>query len=70
MKSNDALDEALAMLADRGPEFGGGLSNHGPMAAEALCAMGRGERAVAWVERYRLRLEPPPQASGRIDDKD
>jgi hypothetical protein len=70
MKSNDALDEALAMLADSGPEFGGGLSNHGPMAAEALCAMGRGEQAVAWVERYRKRLEPAPQASGRIDDKD
>lgn len=28
------LDESLARLAVTGPEFGGGLSNHGPMAAE------------------------------------
>jgi hypothetical protein len=66
MTSYDGLDEALAMLADTGPEFGGGLSNHGPMAAEALCAMGRADHAVAWTAHYRKRLEPRPRASGRI----
>ena len=33
------IDEALEMLEGTGPEFTGGLSNHGPMAAEALVAL-------------------------------
>jgi len=52
------LDEALAMLADYGPEFGGGLSNHGPMCTEAMCAMGRRDRVLTWVEHYRKQLNP------------
>ena len=40
-RNEDALDEALERLARKGPEYGGGLSNHGPMAAEALVALGR-----------------------------
>ncbi len=39
----DPIDEAYATFARTGPEFGGGLSNHGPMAAEALAAMHRGD---------------------------
>ncbi len=31
------LDEALTSMATCAPEFGPGLSNHGPMAAEGLC---------------------------------
>src|SRR5438552_4060379 len=42
----DSLDEALALVSRRGPEFGGGLSNHGPMACEALIALGRPESAL------------------------
>ncbi|MDO8433544.1 MAG: questin oxidase family protein [Candidatus Binatus sp.] len=52
------LDEALEMLSDCGPEFGGGLSNHGPMCAEAMCAMGRRDRVLAWTENYRKQLNP------------
>ena len=33
--NDDAMDEALVMLAKSGPEYWGGLANHGPMAAEA-----------------------------------
>jgi len=56
------IDEALTMLADCGPEFGSGLSNHGPMGAEALCALGRTEAVEDWVLRYRKRLgERPPR---------
>lgn len=50
------LDEALEMLSDYGPEFGGGLSNHGPMASEAICAMGRRDSVLRWVEKYRKQL--------------
>ncbi|MCI0614926.1 hypothetical protein L0244_18190, partial [bacterium] len=39
--SEDVMDEALEMLAATGPEYQGGLANHGPMASEALIAMGR-----------------------------
>lgn len=35
------IDEALEMLEGSGPEYTGGLSNHGPMAAEALVALWR-----------------------------
>ncbi|HXF50170.1 MAG TPA: questin oxidase family protein [Dehalococcoidia bacterium] len=62
-----ALDEALEALKDTGPEFGPGLSNHGPMAAEALVRLGRGDSVIPWVERYRRRLQERPRASGRID---
>jgi len=34
-----AIDSALERLRETGPEFTGGLSNHGPMAAEALVAL-------------------------------
>ena len=60
------IDEALTMLKDRGPEFGAGLSNHGPMAAEALCTLGRAEAVGDWVARYRRRLGPRPPKIARI----
>ncbi len=61
-----AMDEALAMLAGSGPEYGGGLSNHGPMAAEALCALARPDAVTRWVERYRSRLDARPRATQPI----
>jgi questin oxidase-like protein len=62
-----AMDEALAILKDTGPEFGmAELSNHGPMGAEALCAMGRAESVKRWTERYRRRLQPRPGTTARI----
>lgn len=62
----DTIDEAYSIFAKTGPEFGGGLSNHGPMAAEALAAMGRADVIVNWATRYAKRLEPRPSASSRI----
>jgi hypothetical protein len=61
------IDDALAILEDTGPEFAGGLSNHGPMAAEALVALGRDDAVVPWVERYRQRLQEHPSARNAID---
>ncbi|MGW6873516.1 questin oxidase family protein [Streptomyces xanthophaeus] len=47
------LDGALQYLSDSGPEFGPGVSNHGPMAAEALGQLGHGASIGAWVSSYR-----------------
>lgn len=58
----DPLDAALRRLHGTDPEFKGGLSNHGPMAAEALEALGAPERIAAFVEGYAERLEPMSSA--------
>src|SRR5262245_34725860 len=47
----DAMDEALEMMVKLGP-----LSNHGPMAAEALVALGRREAVVPFVAAYKKRF--------------
>jgi hypothetical protein len=49
--SSDAMEQALEMMAGLAP-----LTNHGPMAAEALIALGRSERVVGWVEGYKKRF--------------
>ena len=51
-----ALDEALEVLAPYGIELKNGNSNHGPMVAEALCALGRPEAVMPWIARYRERM--------------
>jgi hypothetical protein len=56
-----SLDEALIRLAGTGPEFGAGLSNHGPMACEALTRLGRGDAIGSWLDRYRPQLEEAPE---------
>jgi hypothetical protein len=69
MAANATIDEALELLAGSGPEFAFGslrLSNHGPMAAEALIALGRDEAVIPWVERYKQRLEGRPEARNAI----
>lgn len=47
-----ALDDVLNRFAMTGPEFGPGLSNHGPMAAEALVRLGRPEAVTRWSDWY------------------
>ena len=65
---NDALLDALDRLRDTGLEFGGFLANHGPMAAEALVHVGAGAAAPGWVDAYRTRLGPAPEAADAISD--
>jgi hypothetical protein len=65
----DVLDESLSRLAVTGPEFRGGLSNHGPMAAEALVRLGRAGDVESWLDGYLRRLEEAPGATGRITDR-
>jgi hypothetical protein len=53
-----SLDEALEMLRPYGTELHNGNSNHAPMAAEAMCVLGRGDAVIDWIDRYRSSLEP------------
>jgi hypothetical protein len=65
-QDDGALDLALERFAGTGPEYYGGLANHGPMAAEALVALGRADSVASWVEGYVGRLAPPPTARDAI----
>ena len=49
-KSNNSevLDEALILMSDVAP-----LGNHGPMAAEALIALGRKDKVIPFVESFK-----------------
>ena len=52
------LDEVLERFQRGGLEYGGGLSNHGPMAAEALVALGHPALLTGLVDLYAPRLPP------------
>ena len=64
----EAMEEALGLLAKTGPEYAGRLSNHGPMAAEALVVLERPDAVVPWVEKYRRRLYDHPSGGHPIID--
>jgi hypothetical protein len=68
VSANDVLDEGLSRLAATGPEFRGGLSNHGPMAAEALVRLGRANAVEHWLDGYLKRLEDAPTPGDRVTD--
>src|SRR5215469_14017951 len=61
-----SLDDALETIAAYGIELKNGNSNHAPMVAEALCALGRPDAVSPWLERYRARMSPRPPAGDRI----
>ena len=60
------LDEAYQRLHATGPEFDGWLSNHGPMAAEAMVRHGHADQVHGWLDGYMRRLEEFPRGSGPI----
>lgn len=62
-----AIDDALERFAQTGPEFGPGLSNHGPMATDALIAMGRPDVVAGWAEWYAGRLTEQPESRHPIE---
>ncbi len=64
----DTLDDAYHRLRSTGPEFDGWLSNHGPMAAEALARHGHEGQIPAWLDNYCRRLETAPGSWRRIDE--
>ncbi|MBV8573921.1 MAG: DUF4243 domain-containing protein [Acetobacteraceae bacterium] len=64
--SSDSLDDALEALAGYDIGLKNGNSNHAPMVAEALCAMGRPQAVIPWIAQYRERLLPRPPARDPI----
>lgn len=66
MTTDGLLDEAYEQLHATGPEFGGWLSNHGPMAVDALLRLGHGDEVHRWLAEYVRRLEPAPHPRWRI----
>src|SRR4029450_5811060 len=54
------MEPALGMLAAYGPDLRNGLTNHAPMAVEALPALGRADAGLAWLDAHRPRPPPPP----------
>jgi hypothetical protein len=60
------LDEAYERLHATGPEWDGFLSNHGPMAAEAMVRHGHDDQVSSWLDAYVRRLEDFPRGLGPI----
>lgn len=56
------LDEALQRLHAWGPERLGRLTNHAPMAVEALAARGRSASVHRWLDLYAPKLDAYPSA--------
>lgn len=70
MSTDQIIDDVLPRFAALGPEFGPGLANHGPMAAEALIALGRADVVEEWCEWYAPRLGDPPRSRNPIASAD
>ena len=62
-------DEALLRLHRTGPEFRGGLANHGPMAVDALFRLDQGEEVGSWVDGYVRKLDELPARWWPITDR-
>ncbi|MCW2872243.1 questin oxidase family protein [Actinacidiphila oryziradicis] len=60
MPNTGALDEALERLHASGPERLGRLSNHAPMAVEALTTRGHDHAVHRWLDLYESKLESFP----------
>ncbi len=67
--TSGTLDEALRRLHHSGPEFRGFLSNHGPMAVEALVRRGQAHTVHRWLDTYETKLEDVPRPLARITDE-
>jgi hypothetical protein len=63
------LDEAYERFHGTGPEFDGGLSNHGPMAVEAMVRRGEGEAVHAWIDWYGKRLDELPRGIDPVTEE-
>jgi hypothetical protein len=65
-----SLDDALEIIAPYGIALTNGNSNHAPMVAEALCALGRPDAVMPWIARYRDRMLPRSEPGDRIRRED
>jgi hypothetical protein len=66
--TSSVLEDALERLRGMGPEAVHGAPNHGPMAAEALIALGCPDEVAPWVDDYRRELLPMPQARSPVTE--
>ncbi len=64
----EVLDETYLRLHATGPEFEGWLSNHGPMAADAMIRLGCGAEVERWVGGYARRLHHAPAPRWEIEE--
>jgi hypothetical protein len=64
------LEEAYERFHVTGPEFDDGLSNHGPMAVEAMVRRGHDAEVHAWIDWYRGRLEDRPRGITPVTRED
>ncbi|MGI5133784.1 questin oxidase family protein [Streptomyces sp. CA-106110] len=60
MDTTGILDEALQRLHSSGPERLGRLTNHAPMAVEALATHGQARSVHHWLDAYSRKLEEFP----------
>ncbi len=65
---DDRLDATYLRMRGTGPEFNGWLSNHGPMAADAMIRMGRADEVEGWVTEYARRLNEAPPRRWKIEE--
>lgn len=63
MDTTGILDEALQRLHRSGPERLGRLTNHAPMAVEALAAHGQAGSVHRWLDMYTRKLEEFPSGA-------
>ncbi|MEU1287901.1 questin oxidase family protein [Kitasatospora sp. NPDC005856] len=68
MDTTGILDEALQRLHTTGPERLGRLTNHAPMAVEALTARGQARAVHRWLDRYARKLEDFPPRVEPVTD--
>lgn len=68
LRGVQVLDQTYDRLSGCGPEFDGFLTNHGPMAADALIRLGHADAVEAWVSRYRGALEDSPGQRFAIEE--
>jgi Questin oxidase-like len=61
-----ALDAAFEAIMPFDIALENGNSNHAPMVAEALCALGRPDAVAPWLDRYRVRMRPRPAPGERV----
>ena len=64
------IDEMLDLLSFAGTERANGNANHGPMAAEALFTLDRGESVLPWAEQYKSGSIDAPEATNPISRSD
>jgi hypothetical protein len=69
--SESILMEAYQRFHETGPEWGGQhLSNHGPMAVEAMVRRGHADSVHRWVDDYTRRLEDQPRGLVAVTEED